>query len=152
MMKNRATSLRGFVKLKNFQKSEKNSDWSDPTQPPPYPFFYFFGNTWKYENNTKNTKFPKKIKNPSWGLTHPPTSEFFSDFFIFFNLTKPLNYQIINNCWVNVGHLRFLTFLWSNNGQLLWSKDFYSSIIIYLTSCKSWHFCPACEYIGIICL
>ena len=32
---------RGFVKLKQIQKSEKNSDWSDP---PAYPIFYFF---WK---------------------------------------------------------------------------------------------------------
>ena len=39
----------------------------------------------------KNTKIQKKKKtNPSWGLTHPPTSEFFSDFLFFFNLAKPL--------------------------------------------------------------
>ena len=31
--------LRGFVKLKKIQKSEKNSDWSDPTHPSPYPIF-----------------------------------------------------------------------------------------------------------------
>ena len=32
----------------------------------------------KYKENTKFLK--KKEKNSSWCLTHPPTSEFFSDF------------------------------------------------------------------------
>ena len=45
------------------------------------------------KNNTKNTICPKK-RNPSWGLIHPPTSEFFSDFWNLFNLTKPLNDNI----------------------------------------------------------
>ena len=35
----------------------------------------------------KKKKKKKKKKNPGWGLAHPPTSEFFSDFF---TLTKPL--------------------------------------------------------------
>ena len=43
------------------------------------------------QKSQKNTKFPQKNKNPSWGLTLTPTSEFFSDFWIFFNLTKPLS-------------------------------------------------------------
>ena len=32
-------SVMGLVKLKKNQKSEKNSDWSDPKHPPAYPFF-----------------------------------------------------------------------------------------------------------------
>ena len=71
----------------------KNPDWSDTTHPPPplSIFFIFFWNIWKHENNTKKlNKISPKNKNPSCGLTHPPTSEFFSDFWIFFNLTKPL--------------------------------------------------------------
>ena len=42
------------------------------------------------QKTQKNTKFQQQKLNPSWGLTHPPTSEFFSDFWICFNLTKPL--------------------------------------------------------------
>ena len=52
-----------------------------------------------------NKKTPRKTKkahkiykiinnNMSWGFTHPCTSEFFSDFWIFFNLTKPLKRNI----------------------------------------------------------
>ena len=44
------------------------------------------------KNNTKNTQkhnIPKK-KNPSSGLTHPTTSEFFSDFWIFLTWQNPL--------------------------------------------------------------
>ena len=52
------------------------------------------------------------------------------------NMATSFNYHIINNCWVDAGHIGFLTFLWSNNGQMLWSNDFYLSILIYLPSCK----------------
>ena len=86
--------FRGFVKLKKSQKFEKNSDWPDPTHPPLYPIFFFWGNMFNKKNTTKNRKKQKnstKKNNPSWGLTHPPTSEFFSDFWNFFNLTKPLS-------------------------------------------------------------
>ena len=72
--------FRGLVMLKKIQKSEKNSDLPDTTM---------FLETWKqHKKQTKNTKFPQKNNNPSWGLTHPPT---FSDFWNFFNLTKPLS-------------------------------------------------------------
>ena len=57
--------LRGFVKVKSFQKSEKNSDYSDPTHPPHYPIKKKIGNILKHENNTENTKkhkISKKIK------------------------------------------------------------------------------------------
>ena len=36
--------LRGFAKLKKFQKSKNNLDRAQPTHPPPYPIFFFF---WK---------------------------------------------------------------------------------------------------------
>ena len=40
------------------------------------------------KNYTKNkTQYLKK--NPRWGLTHPPTSEFFSDFWIFLTWQNP---------------------------------------------------------------
>ena len=43
------------------------------------------------KNNTQKTRKNTKLKKKSsWDLTHPPTSEFFSDFWIFFNLTRPL--------------------------------------------------------------
>ena len=35
-------SLRGFAKLKKFQKSKKKLDRAQPTHPPPYPIFFFF--------------------------------------------------------------------------------------------------------------
>ena len=55
--------LGGFVKLKQIQKSEKNSEWSDPSLPPPYPFFLeTFGNMKTPQKHTKNTKFQKKIR------------------------------------------------------------------------------------------
>ena len=79
--------LRGLVKLKQIQKLEKNSDWTDPI---PYPIFDFFLNIRKNENNTKKQKNSPKNKNPSWGLSHPPTSEFFSDFWIFLTWQNPL--------------------------------------------------------------
>ena len=42
-------------------------------------FFNFFLNM-KTTQKTLKQKFPPQ-KNLSWGMTHPPTSEFFSDFF-----------------------------------------------------------------------
>ena len=38
----RAITLRGFAKLKKFQKSKNNLDRAQPTHPPPYPNFFFF--------------------------------------------------------------------------------------------------------------
>ena len=52
------------------------------------PIQFFFFNICKHENNTQ--KHTKKQKKSNWGLPHPPTFEFFSNFLIFFNLTKPL--------------------------------------------------------------
>ena len=54
--------LRGLVKL----KKSKNH-------------FFFKG----LETTQKTHKISQKNNNPSWSLTHPPTSEFFSDFWIF---------------------------------------------------------------------
>ena len=84
--------LRGLVKSEKIQKSDKNSDWPDPTYPPPYKKKLETCTTTKKQHKKKQIKktFPRKKKNPSWGFTHPPTSEFFSDFRNFFNLTKPL--------------------------------------------------------------
>ena len=85
--------LRGLVKLK---KSENSSDWPDPTHSPPNPFFFFL----KYEKHKKQKNKQKKLKNnnnPSWGLTHPPTYEFFLGFLEFFYLTKPLMKPIDSN-------------------------------------------------------
>ena len=89
--------LSSWKKSKNPRKTRNNQ--TPPTDP---TIHFFFFNIWKHENNTKNTKKHNisKKKNPSWGLTHPPTSEFFSDFWNFFNLKKTLNQLIplkINN-------------------------------------------------------
>ena len=51
-------NLRGLVKLKTIQKSEKTSDWSDPKHPPPYPFFIFF--FVQQKNNTEKNQIKKK--------------------------------------------------------------------------------------------
>ena len=75
--------FRGLVKFKKIKKSEKKS----------YPIFYFFGNIWKHENNTKTQNYKKNNNNPSWGLTHPPTTEFFQDFWIFSTWQNPLALQ-----------------------------------------------------------
>ena len=48
--------LRGLVKLKQIQKSEKNSDWSDTTLPPPSIFFETFGNMKTTQKHTKKYK------------------------------------------------------------------------------------------------
>ena len=85
--------VRGFVKL----KKSKNPDWRlaglhPPTSP--IQFFIYFCNIYNNKKQHKNIKkhnTSKKKKSSSWGLTHPPTYEFFSDFCIFFNLTKPLS-------------------------------------------------------------
>ena len=53
-----------------------------------------YNNKKQHKNHTK-TQFPKKKNNSSWGLTHPRTS-FFSDFWIYFNLTKTLRYAAID--------------------------------------------------------
>ena len=75
--------LRGIVKLKKNPKIREKLGLVRIH--PPSPLSIFFLNILKHENNTqktrKNTTFPKK-KNQSWGLTHIPTSEFFSDFWI----------------------------------------------------------------------
>ena len=81
--------LRGLVNLKKIKKSEKNSDCPDNNHPP--RLSNFFGNMY---SNKKNTKTQKKQnfnkKNPSRGWIHTPTSGFFSDFWIFFTVPKPV--------------------------------------------------------------
>ena len=94
------TPVRGLVKLKKSKNPRKTQSSQTHAHPSFYPFF-LFGNNWKHENNTKNTKniqLPNKILNPSWGLTHPPTSDFFSIFF-FFHLTKPLSTTHLYNIY-----------------------------------------------------
>ena len=44
LLLSRVASLRGFAKLKKFQKSKNNLDRAQPTNPPPYPNIFFF---WK---------------------------------------------------------------------------------------------------------
>ena len=85
--------VRGFVKLKKFKNPRKTRIGRTPPTHLPYPIFYFF---WQQLQQQKTTQKHKKTqhfqkKKSSWGLTHPPTYEFFSDFCIFFNLTKPLS-------------------------------------------------------------
>ena len=65
-------------------------DWPDPTHQLPYPFWGGLCWTNTDENKNKIGIFFQKKKNLIWGLTHPPTSEFLSDSWIFFNLTTPL--------------------------------------------------------------
>ena len=73
----------------------------------------------------KKKKKKKKNTNPSWGLTHPPTSEFFSIFLIFFNLTKPLS-SGVNGLKRNQVNAFFLLLChgydkrhWPNGGSML---------------------------------
>ena len=83
-MGTRVASLRDLVKLKKFQKSEKNWDCPDHTRRTILLIFF-----WK--QTTQKTQYFQKKRNPSWGLTHPPTSEFFSDFWIFLTRQNPYN-------------------------------------------------------------
>ena len=88
---------RGIVQLKKSKNLRKTRIIQTP---PTHPLsnFLFFSNVWKHENNTKKQKkknISKKKYKPSWGLTHPLASEFFSDFWIFFNLTKPLSLYVL---------------------------------------------------------
>ena len=77
--------LRGLVKLKQIQKSEKHSDWSDTKHPPPYPFFF---ETFVNMKTTQKSQNPLPKKN-SWGLTHPPGHfRVFLGFLDFFQLDK----------------------------------------------------------------
>ena len=52
----RSEVIKGPCQSEKIQKSEKNSDWPDPTHPTPYPIFYFFGNMYskKQHQNTHN--------------------------------------------------------------------------------------------------
>ena len=73
---------KGSCQVKKIQKSEKNSDWPDPTHPPPYQFFF-----WNMKTTQKTQKtpqnFPQKIiiRVGAWP-THPLSS--FSRIFWFF--------------------------------------------------------------------
>ena len=84
----------GVLQVKTNLKIQEKLGLFRPHPPTPYPILFFFetfGNMkTTHKKNKKNTTFPQKNYNPSWGLCHSPTSEFFSDFFIFFNLTKPV--------------------------------------------------------------
>ena len=74
--------LLDLVKLKKIQKFEKNSDWPDKTHTPHLSIFLETYTAKKQHKKAPN--FQTKKTNPSWGLSHPPTSEFFSNFWIFF--------------------------------------------------------------------
>ena len=47
-----SATLRGFAKLKKFQKSKNNFDRAQPTHPPPYPNIFFF---WKHISGMART-------------------------------------------------------------------------------------------------
>ena len=71
------------------------------------------------KNNTKKHKISPKKTNPSWGLTHPPTFEFFGIFYFFpldktpylhlFTSTKPQKKTFeINKKWLSMLSLHCL--------------------------------------------
>ena len=93
-----SVNTKGSCQVKNIPKIREKLGLSRPHTPTRLSIFLiFFGNMYNEKTKQKNTIFPKK-RHPSWGLTHPPTSEFFSDFWNFFNLTKPLTKKILRNC------------------------------------------------------
>ena len=49
--------LRGLVKLKIIQKSEKNSDCPDNTHPPAYPFIFLLYGNMCNEKTAQNTQY-----------------------------------------------------------------------------------------------
>ena len=66
-------------------------------------------------------KIYKKIKGGGWMLTNK--SEFFSDFFIFFNLTRPLNFRstsktVVQHCSIGPASMQRVLFLVLCNGQI----------------------------------
>ena len=79
----RVRLIRDLVKLKKIQKSEKNSDWSDITDPPTY-YFFLIGNI---EKHKKTQHFQKNIRVGTWP-THPLSS--FSRIFDFLKLFSTL--------------------------------------------------------------
>ena len=84
--------LSSFVKVKKSKNPRKTRIVQTPPTHPPILFILYFLNSCTTKITTqKNTIFEKK-KNPSWGLTHPSTFEFFSDLKKKINLTKPLRF------------------------------------------------------------
>ena len=53
----------------------------------PTPKSFFLKHV-QQQRTTQKKNISTKKKNPSWGLTHPPISEFFSDFLTWQNLLK----------------------------------------------------------------
>ena len=93
--KNSDSRLRGFVKLKKIQKSEKNSNWQDTTLRPQYQFFFFFfGNMYNNQKQHKKTKFQKNNKF-ELGLDPPSPLPSFSRIFDFFQLDKTPNHNLV---------------------------------------------------------
>ena len=85
------SQVRVLVKLKKSKNPRKTRiGQTTPTHPINQFFILTFGNIKTIQKTRKTTQFPPKKQNPSWGLTHPPTSGFSRIFWIFFNLTKPL--------------------------------------------------------------
>ena len=96
-------------------------------------FYIFFGNMYNEKNNTKNTIFQKK-RNPSWGLTHPPTSEFFLTYWIFFNLTKLLRTIHLYNNFIMLDQRRRR---WIDAVQLLYKCSVFAGIAAVILSSYS---------------
>ena len=124
--------VRGLVKLKKIQKSQKNSVWPDNTHPPPYPIFICF---WKHVQPQKKTK----KKN-------------FSDFWIFFNLTKPLSMALTRkliNCsflylvifFVIFRHLKLLQIMKKNStyekNSVTWLTEMLYQIQCHFIWCET---------------
>ena len=83
-------AIKGFCQVEKNQKIREKLGLVRPTHPLHYQMFFF--NNWKHENNSQKnekTQISKEKLNPSWGLTHPSTFEFFSDFWIFLTLQNP---------------------------------------------------------------
>ena len=130
--------LGGFCQVKIITKIREKLVLVGPYPPTPLSnFLLFFETFWNMkttQKTQKNTKFLKK-KNPSWGLTHQPTSEFFLDFLNYFNLTKPLGVVIIlANITFQKGWIHWHAKKWDMLQTLFFNSQ------ISLTSSVLWFF------------
>ena len=82
--------IRDLVKLKKSQKIQEKLGLGGPYPPTSIQFFFILKHV-QQKNNTEKHQISKKKDKSELGLdapTHPPTSEFFSDFWFFFQLYK----------------------------------------------------------------